>query len=447
MKEKKQREMWKKALVLVFWLAVWQGAAYLIHNHILLAGPVEVVRRLIAELGKRSFYAAVFGTLGRILTGFFLGLTAGILFGSISYRFKTVALFLEPVVAAMKSIPVAAFVVLVLIWVGSDRLAVPIAFLVVFPYLYISTRTGLLGTDRKLLQMAESFDMRLWNKILHIYRPAVMPSVTGAVKVTVGMAFKSGIAAEVIGIPNFSIGERLYLSKIYLDTEGVLAWTVVVVVCSFLCEKGILFLVQRCAKARIAVPCGSRKQHAAGGGILRLAPMERKYTDSNSIKTPALTVEPGSRTGIMGESGCGKTTWMELILEQGTCAASTVFQEDRLCEDYSAVDNVRMVCARKYADEVRQALTELLPKEAIDRPVSTLSGGMRRRVAVARACLAGGELLLLDEPFTGLDEENRKKTAAFILEHQDDRKILFTTHRAGDMELFGANCVQFAKKN
>ena len=259
MKEKK-KDRWKKAAVLIFWLAVWQGAAYLIHNRILLAGPVEVIQRLLIELGKKSFYYSVFGTMGRILFGFFLGLTAGILFGSIAYRFKTVALFLEPVVLAMKSIPVAAFVVLILIWVGSDRLAIPIAFLVVFPYLYIGVKTGLSETNRELLQMAESYDMRLWNKLWHIYRSAVMPYVTNAVKVTVGMAFKSGIAAEVIGIPNFSIGERLYISKIYLDTEGVLAWTVVVLLLSSLCEKGILFLIRVCTKSGMAVIGGSRSE-------------------------------------------------------------------------------------------------------------------------------------------------------------------------------------------
>lgn len=446
MKEKK-KDRWKKAAVLIFWLAVWQGAAYLIHNRILLAGPVEVIQRLLIELGKKSFYYSVFGTMGRILFGFLLGLTAGILFGSIAYRFKTVALFLEPVVLAMKSIPVAAFVVLILIWVGSDRLAIPIAFLVVFPYLYIGVKTGLSETNRELLQMAESYDMRLWNKLWHIYRPAVMPYVTNAVKVTVGMAFKSGIAAEVIGIPNFSIGERLYISKIYLDTEGVLAWTVVVLLLSSLCEKGILFLMRVCTKSGMAVIGGSRSEDRQPEEKVCFPPMEKHYDNGVVITTPPLMLEKEGRTGIMGESGCGKTTWIKLLLERKECRASTVFQEDRLCESYSAADNVRMVCARENAGNIRQELAKLLPEDAIDRPVSNLSGGMRRRVAVVRACLAGGNILLLDEPLTGLDEENRQRTAAYILEHQNGRKILFTTHRAEDIGLFRANCTEFVKKN
>lgn len=447
MKDKRQSGVWVRAAVMIFWLAVWQGAAYLIHNKILLAGPVDVLLRLFEELGKRSFYLSVAGTLCRILAGFFSGLLAGLVFGSLAYRFRMVKLFLEPVVAAMKAIPVAAFVVLVLIWAGSENLAVPIAFLVVFPYIYINTWTGLSQTPKDMLEMAESFSMRRMNRILHIYRPALMPYLLSAVRVTIGMAFKSGIAAEVIGIPDFSIGEKMYLSKIYLDTEGVLAWTVVVLLLSFLCEKGILTLLERLGSARICVLCGSREKQPERESAFAFAPMEKIYESGTHIKTPELTLSKSDKVGIMGESGCGKTTWFRLLLLQNQVKAASVFQEDRLCSSYSAVDNVKMVCLKENEEQIRKALEELLPEEALDRPVGQLSGGMKRRVAVVRACLAGGNLLLMDEPFTGLDEENREKTAAFILAHQDGRSLLFTTHQENDIALFDAKCVQFAKKN
>ena len=449
MKDKRQSSVWVKAAVLIFWLAVWQGATYLIHNKILLAGPADVLLRLFEELGKRSFYLSVAGTLCRILAGFFSGLLAGLVFGSLAYRFRMVKLFLEPVVAAMKAIPVAAFVVLVLIWAGSKNLAVPIAFLVVFPYIYINTWTGLSQTPKDMLEMAESFSMRRMNRILHIYRPALMPYLLSAVRVTIGMAFKSGIAAEVIGIPEFSIGEKMYLSKIYLDTEGVLAWTVVVLLLSFLCEKGILALLEWLGSARICVLCGSREKQPEQerARCFAFAPMEKMYESGTRIQTPELILSQCDRVGVMGESGCGKTTWFRLLLLQDHVKAASVFQEDRLCASYSAVDNVKMVCLKENEEQIRQALQELLPGEALDRPVDQLSGGMRRRVAVVRACLAGGNLLLMDEPFTGLDEENRERTAAFILAHQDGRSLLFTTHQENDIALFDAKCVQFAKKN
>ena len=115
--------------------------------------------------------------------------------------------------------------------------------------------------------------------------------------------------------------------------------------------------------------------------------------------------------------------------------------------DYSAMDNVRMVCEKERTAQIREALAKLLPEEALDRPVKELSGGMKRRVAVVRACMAGGNLLLMDEPFTGLDQESRERTADFILEAQGERSLLFTTHQQEDLKLFDAKCVLFTKNN
>ncbi len=444
-KSKKKINIWIKAAILLFWLLVWQIAAYVVDNRILLAGPVDVLLRLKEDLATADFYRSVAGSIGRIMAGFFMGFVAGVCFGSLAYRFQAVKWLLEPVVAAMKSIPVAAFVVLVLIWAGSKNLAIPISFLVVFPYIYINTWTGLGQTDTDMLEMARSFDMRTLNKVLHIYRPALMPYLSSAARVTTGMAFKSGIAAEVIGIPDFSIGEALYMSKIYLDTTGVLSWTVVVIAVSFVCEKLVLALIGAIGRARLTVLCGRKRE--TNSKELTFTPLQRVYENGVVVQTPKLALQEHDRVGIMGESGCGKTTWLKLLLQESIVNAACVFQEDRLCMDYSAVDNVKMVCEKEMAGQIREALKKLLPAEALERPVKELSGGMKRRVAVARACLAGGNLLLMDEPFTGLDKESRERTVDFILATQGERSLLFTTHQQEDLELFGAKCVLFTKNN
>lgn len=444
-KPKKKINIWIKAAIMLFWLLVWQIAAYAVDNRILLAGPVDVLLRLKDDLATADFYRSVAGSIGRIMAGFFMGFAAGVCFGSLAYRFQTVKWLLEPVVAAMKSIPVAAFVVLVLIWAGSKNLAIPISFLVVFPYIYINTWTGLGQTDADMLQMARSFEMRTLNKVLHIYRPALMPYVSSAARVTTGMAFKSGIAAEVIGIPDFSIGEALYMSKIYLDTTGVLSWTVVVIAVSFVCEKLVLALIGAVGRVRLAVLSGRKRE--TGSKKLTFEAMQRVYENGVVVQTPELSLQECDRVGIMGESGCGKTTWLKLLLQDDGVNAACVFQEDRLCMDYSAVDNVRMVCEKERTAQIREALAKLLPEEALDRPVKELSGGMKRRVAVVRACMAGGNLLLMDEPFTGLDQESRERTADFILEAQGERSLLFTTHQQEDLKLFDAKCVLFTKNS
>lgn len=439
-KIKKKSSIAVRAAVLLFWLALWQVTADLIHNKILLAGPVEVLMRLTEELQSASFYQSAAGTLLRILAGFFTGFLAGILFGSLAYRFSFVNMLLEPAVMVMKSIPVAAFVVLVLIWIGSKHLAIPISFLVVFPHVYISMRTGLGQTDKGMLEMAECFRMRPWNRIWYLYRPAAAPYLLSAAKVTIGMSFKSGIAAEVIGIPDHSIGQGLYLSKIYLDTTGVLSWTVVVLILSALCEKVILFFLKRFLGCRIRPLYGRRKM---GTLSLELPAMQKKYESGTVVTTPPLALTEGGRMGIMGASGCGKTTWLRMISKLSEVHPACVFQEDRLCEICSAVDNVRITCMKAYQGEIVPALLKLLPKEALYQPVSELSGGMKRRVSVVRACLSGGNLLLLDEPFTGLDAESREQTAAFIREYTLGRTMIFTTHQKEDLRLLSAQCCSF----
>ena len=122
----KKKKLLIKTGILVIWLLIWQLITVMVHNDILLTGPVDVIKRLGKEIFETSFYRAVSGTIVRVLLGFLLGLMIGVLLGAVSYRYEMVKMFLAPVVSVMKSVPVAAIVVLILIWMGSDNLAVPI---------------------------------------------------------------------------------------------------------------------------------------------------------------------------------------------------------------------------------------------------------------------------------------------------------------------------------
>ena len=145
----------------------------------------------------------------------------------------------------MKTVPVASFVILALIWSGAEQLALVISFVVVFPMIYLNTMAGLAATDPLLLEMAQVFRIRRWDRLWQIYRPAVAPYLLSACQVALGMSWKSGIAAEVIGTPAFSIGENLYMAKVFFSTDELFAWTAVVIVLSFLFEKGILRILKQ----------------------------------------------------------------------------------------------------------------------------------------------------------------------------------------------------------
>ncbi len=235
----------RKILILAFWIVVWQIAAVLIHNVIVFAGPVEVLQSLFTMLFTSRFWISIGNSLLHIAVGFITGFLFGVLLGSLGYRFSLFDEFVHPIVSLIKAVPVASFVILALIWVGAENLSVLISFLVVFPIVYINTIAGLQSTDPKLLEMADVFQISFFNRARYIYWPPLLTYLISSCEVALGMCWKAGIAAEVIGIPANSIGERLYMAKIYLETGDVLAWTLVIILLSTVMERVILGLLHR----------------------------------------------------------------------------------------------------------------------------------------------------------------------------------------------------------
>lgn len=165
-----------------------------------------------------------------------------------------------------------------------------------------------------------------------------------------------------------------------------------------------------------------------------------------------LDLESGHIYCLMGPSGSGKTTLLRLILgleqpDSGTidrpARLTAVFQEDRLCEAFSPLDNVRLAASGLLSrSQIHTELCCLLPEEAISRPVRTLSGGMKRRVAIARALLAPSDGILMDEPFTGLDEDTKYQVISYIKEKAEHKLLFLTTHQEDDALLLNADILR-----
>ncbi len=472
----------RKAVIILFWLAVWQAAAAWIDNVILLVGPVEVLRAFVQNIAQPDFVRIVFCSFARIGLGFFLALFAGLLCGAVSSRFALLEEALAPVISTLKSIPVASFVVLLLIWFGSSHLSFFISFLIVFPNVYVNTIAGLRSADEKLLEMAHVFGMGRFRRFFYLYRPALMPYLNSCMKISLGMSWKSGVAAEVIGLPDYSLGERLYMSKIYLDTAGMFAWTLTVILLSFLFEKAVLRLAEAFADWRPypLVAAGKRRESRAasvaesvpeavpadvqsaamaapriGTGGISVSHVSKAFGEQQVLADYSLDMKYGGRYLMMAPSGGGKTTFLRILtgLDRADAGSVTgvpahtgmVFQEDRLCEECDAVCNIMLGMGRgaggqgrsraQTIEYVRREASRILPEDSLTKPVRELSGGMRRRVAFLRAVLSPAELLVLDEPFTGLDEENRARSAAYLTEHLAGRTLIVTTHREDDVAL------------
>lgn len=233
------RRLWPVA----FWLLVWHLASVAIGHDILLVSPVDAVVRLGELLVEQEFWMSIGLSLSRIATGFFSALLAGTLLAALSARFVFVRDLLAPLVAAIKAVPVASFVILVLIWVSSDHLSVIISFLMVFPIIYTNMLEGIEQTDRSLLEMADVFGVSTFDRIRFIYCSQALPYFQAACSLALGMCWKAGIAAEVIGLPDMSIGEHLYEAKVYLDTPDLFAWTLVIICISIVFEVAFTKLI------------------------------------------------------------------------------------------------------------------------------------------------------------------------------------------------------------
>ncbi len=250
----------KKIFILIFWLAVWQAVSFFMDNSLVFSGPVEVAEALSRLVPTAAFWKTIGISLGKIGGGFCLALVFGILIGGLSYRFSFLGELLSPVISLMKTVPVASFVILALIWMGSSRLSVLIVFVVALPVIALNTQAGLKSVDPQLLEMADIFRIRGMKRFWYLYRPAAAPFFLNACRLAVGMSWKAGVAAEVIGVPAFSIGEQLYNAKIYLETADLFAWTAVVLALSYFCEKLLLALGRILLREGGSVPDGGKRR-------------------------------------------------------------------------------------------------------------------------------------------------------------------------------------------
>lgn len=236
---------WVMPLAALFWLAVWQGASMMIGQEILLVSPVSAVRKLIEMMGTGVFYRTVFNSFGRIALGFVLALALGIVLAALSKATGFVRALLYPMMTAVKATPVASFVILALIWITPTNLSIFCAVLMVLPLVYVNALGGLDAADVQLLEMAQVFELPLSRRVRAIYAPAVLPYLLAACRMGLGMCWKAGIAAEVIGQPRNSVGDALYRAKIFLSTDELFAWTLAIVLLSVLLEKAAIAGIAR----------------------------------------------------------------------------------------------------------------------------------------------------------------------------------------------------------
>jgi len=239
-------------LAAAFWLAVWECAYLAVGKSILVPSPAEVAAVLWQLAAEPVFWLSAVKSLARVVAGFALGVVLGAGLAVATSASALVSALFRPVVAVIRATPVASFIILALVWLRTGQIPAFTSMLIVLPVVWANVSEGIASADPQLLEMARAYKMSRAAKFKDLWFPCVRPYLESAATTGLGMAWKAGIAAEVIVSPKNSIGAALYDSKIYLDTPGLFAWTLVVIALSMLLE----YLLRKAASF------GRRRAHA-----------------------------------------------------------------------------------------------------------------------------------------------------------------------------------------
>lgn len=234
----------KLLLPVVFWLAVWHAAAWLVElqvesrgNELLLPYPITVFKSLTGLWGKGEFWLTVLRSLLRILGGLAAGSMMGAALSVLTCASPWLDSLLAPAIRVIRATPVTSFILLILLWTGRNTVPAIIAGLMVLPVIWENLSQGIRSTDKQLLEMAQAYRFTPVKKLFLIYFPTVRPYLAAAITTAMGLAWKSGVAAEVLCLPKPAIGTQIYNAKLYLEIPDLFAWTLTVVVLSILLEK------------------------------------------------------------------------------------------------------------------------------------------------------------------------------------------------------------------
>ena len=226
-------------------MLVWYLCALKVGKELILPSPFAVIDSLGRLIVTARFWQATAITIARILSGYALGIMTAVALAVLTCSNSLADAILSPVIRIIRATPVASFIILAMLWMNRTAVPVLMSMLMVVPVVWENIVAQYQATDNNLLEMARAYQLSAWKKFRYIYVPSAFPGFLAGCMSAMGLAWKSGIAAEVLSQPTLAIGTDLYYAKIYLETPDLFAWTSVVIILSMCIEKIIRKLLFR----------------------------------------------------------------------------------------------------------------------------------------------------------------------------------------------------------
>ncbi len=239
-------------LIAAFWIFVWAMAAHLFANELLFPSPLTVLGALWELLGTVEFYRATLHSLANILSGLLIAITGATLTAFLSHRISLLRELITPLMTVIKATPVASFIILALIFIGAASVPVFITVLIVFPVVWTNLDEGLSKIDPQLSEVATVYRFSPVKRLRLLILPSVKPYFLSACRTSLGLAWKAGIAAEILAMPPLTIGTEIADAKAYIEVPEMFAWTLTVILLSLLIEFSVVTLIERLGKDKSA---------------------------------------------------------------------------------------------------------------------------------------------------------------------------------------------------
>ena len=232
-------------IIFGFWFFIWELFTRLVDNSFLLVGPMEAFRHIFLLMEKASFFKILSFSSSRILFAYFLAFFLALALALFSYRHRFFENLIQPPLFLLRSLPVASFVIILLFFIGRANLSFFISFWMSFPIFYFNFLEGLKKLDKDILEMANVFRLSPWNRFRYILIPGIYPQMLSSAKLAMGLSWKSGIAAELIGQVRNSIGYQLMDAKVSLEMGEVFAWSIIMIALSKFFELLVLYVLKK----------------------------------------------------------------------------------------------------------------------------------------------------------------------------------------------------------